>query len=275
MGFEAEEEDVKVELTTSSSAVWRKLRRAQTARSRDAASELGVGALPRSDAARRFWSRRTWSELAAVPAVSQVVLALVREGAGLSTIGAYTAIAQDEVRHAELSHGLAHRLGGYDDDVPDGLDYAPRSLANPSDVSVAVWALANGCFSETVSLALIRARHAATTQSLVRAVLAETLKDEAIHVRVAWQTAGEVLPNLSRAERKDLAGYGEQLAEMLRRTFGTAGLPLKLRRREEAIRDGAATAGLGSVTAAQENAIIDTALADITARLAKLGVTAR
>ncbi len=266
---------MKVALTTSSSAVWNKLRRAQSARSREATLELGVGALPRSDAARRFWSRRTWSELAAVPAVSQVVLALVREGAALATIGAYTAIAQDEVRHAGLSHGLAERLGGYDDDVPDGLDYAPRSLANPSDVSFAVWALANGCFSETVSLALIRARHAATKQPLVRAVLAETLKDEALHVRIAWQTAEEVLPNLSPTARKDLAAYGEQLAEMLRRTFGTAGLPSKLRRREVAIRDGAATAGLGSVQAAQENALIDEALTGIKARLSKLGVTTR
>ncbi|MDP1921746.1 MAG: ferritin-like domain-containing protein [Myxococcales bacterium] len=265
---------MKVELT-SSTAEWRKLRRAQTARSRDALVELDDGALPRSDAARRFWSRRTWSELAAVPAVSQVVLALVREGASLTTIGAYTTIAQDEVRHAELSHALAERLGGYDDDVPDGLDYAPRSLANPSDVSFAVWALANGCFSETVSLALIRARHAATTQPLVRAVLAETLKDEALHVRIAWQTAGEVLPNLSRADRKDLAGYGDQLAEMLRRTFGTAGLPPKLRRREDALRDDAAKAGLGSVAAAHENALIDEALAGIKARLSKLGVTTR
>ncbi|MDP3503651.1 MAG: hypothetical protein Q8S33_25170 [Myxococcales bacterium] len=262
---------MKVELT-SSTAEWRKLRRAQTARSRDALLQLDDGALPRSDAARRFWSRRTWSELAAVPAVSQVVLALVREGAGLTTIAAYTTIAQDEVRHAELSHALAERLGGYDDDVPDGLDYAPRSLANPSDVSFVVWALANGCFSETVSLALIRARHAATTQPLVRAVLAETVKDEALHVRIAWQTAGEVLPNLARAERKELAGYGDELAEMLRRTFGTAGLPPKLRRREVTLRDDAATAGLGSVTAAHENALIDEALHDIKGRLAALGV---
>jgi len=262
---------VKVELT-SSPAVWRKLRRAQTARSRQAKVELPAGALPHSDAARRFWSRRTWSELAAVPAVSQVVLALVREGAGLTTIGAYTAIAQDEVRHAELSQALAERLGGYDDDVPDGLDYVPRSLANPSDVSFAVWALANGCFSETVSLALIRARHGATKQPLIRAVLAETLKDEALHVRIAWQTAEEVLPNLSRAARKDLAGYGAQLAEMLRRTFGTAGLPPTLRRREDALRDDAAKAGLGSVAAALENALVDDALAAITGRLATLGV---
>ena len=82
--------------------------------------ELPAGALPKNDAARRFWSERTWSEFAAVPAVSQVVLALVREGAPLDTLGAYTSIADDEVRHALLSRELAQKLGGYVDEIPEG-----------------------------------------------------------------------------------------------------------------------------------------------------------
>ncbi|MCC6333084.1 MAG: ferritin-like domain-containing protein, partial [Myxococcales bacterium] len=196
---------------------WYALRAAQDRRARRVLSALPGGKVPRSDAARRFWSRRTWSELAAVPAVSQVVLALVREGAGLEPMGAYLSIAADEVRHASLSRALAERLGGYEEDVPDGLDFAPRGLAQPSDVPVVVWALANGCFSETVSLALIRARHAQTKHPVVRAVLAETLKDEALHVRVAWHVAGQVLPHLSRAARVDLAQYGGELAQMIRR----------------------------------------------------------
>jgi hypothetical protein len=259
----------------SGRAEWRRLRRAQATRSRQVLVSLPDGALPVSDAARRFWSRRTWSELAAVPAVSQVVLALVREGAPLETVGSYTTIAQDEARHAELSRALAERLGGYDADVPDGLDYEPSRLAEPSDVPFAVWALANGCFSETVSLELIRARHAATTQPLVRTVLAETLKDEAVHVRAAWLAAGEVLPNLARSQRRELWGYGEALAEMLRRTFGTGGLSSRLRRPEARLRDETAKAGLGSVSAAREDAIVDETLEAIAARLASLGVTSK
>jgi len=254
---------------------WRALRRAQATRARAARETLPEGKLPTSDAARRFWSRRTWSELAAVPAVSQVVLALVREGAGLEPLGAYAAIAADEVRHAALSRALAERLGGYDEDVPEGLDFAPRSLAAPSDVPVAVWALANGCFSETVSLALIRARHAATRQPVVRAALAETLKDEALHVRVAWHFAGEVLPNLSKTARVDLGGYGAELAEMIRRTFGTLGLPKATERRERALRDDTAAAGLGALPAAQENALVTAALEDVAGRLRRLGVRVR
>lgn len=270
MGREAEEEAVKRVELPETNAVWRKLRRAQTARTKESNDELR-GALPLSEAARRFWSRRTWSELAAVPAVSQVVLALVREGAGLGSIGAYATIAQDEVRHADLSLAMANALGGYDEEIPDGLEYSPRSLAAPTDVPVVVWALANGCFSETVSLALIQARHATTKQPTVRAVLAETLKDEALHVRVAWQVAGEVLPGLPARERKELSAYARDLAEMIRRTFGTSGLTGKLRSAENRLRDETAKAGLGALSAAQENVIVNDALDDVAERLRAFG----
>lgn len=223
-----------------------------------------------SDSARRFWSMRTWSEFAAVPAVSQVVLALVREGAPLETLAAYTAIADDEVRHALLSRDLAERLGGYVDEIPEGLGYAPQSLANPSEVPVHVWALANGCFSETVSLELIRARHAATKHPVVRAVLNETLKDEAMHVRVAWELAAELLPTLETQQKRDLIGYGGELSQMLRCTFGTQDLPPDVRRRERKLRNETAKAGLGSLEAGDENALIDRVIESIDERLAPL-----
>ena len=270
---EAEKEEVKVPLPQAS-AQWRKLRRAQSIRATGLLEELPDAVLPHSDAARRFWSQRAWSEYAAIPAVSQVVLALVREGATLQTLGAYLSIAADEVRHALLSRDLAERLGGYDDVVPEGLGYAPQGLAAPSDVPVAVWALANGCFNETVSLELIRARCAATKQPLVRRVLAETLKDEAVHVRVAWQLAEEVLPRLPGSQRRELWDYGEELAQMTRRTFGTQGLPAAIQRRERKLRADTAKQGLGALAPDEENAIVEAALAAIARRLGKLGIRA-
>ena len=268
---EAEEEvSGKVPLPLGSEA-WRALRVAQGKRNR--LETLPSGSLPASDSARRFWSQRAWSEYAAIPAISQVVLALVREGAALRTLGAYVSIAADEVRHAVLSRELADALGGYDEDVPEGLGYAPRGLADPSEVAVAVWALANGCFSETVSLELIRARHAATTHPVVRQVLAETLKDEAVHVRVAWQLADELLPRLVSAQRRELWDYGQDLGEMMRRTFGTQGLPVAVQRRERKMRDATAREGLGALSAREEDAIVEKALGAIDVRLARLGVT--
>jgi hypothetical protein len=260
----------KAGASTALGGTWKKLRSARASRARAALYELPPGAVPKNDAARRFWSERTWSEFAAVPAVSQVVLALVREGAPLDTLGAYTAIADDEVRHALLSRELAQKLGGYVDEIPEGLAYAPRGLATPSDVPAHVWAMANGCFSETVSLALIRARHAATKHPVVRAVLAETLKDEAMHVRVAWELAEGLLPTLDSDTRTDLRGYGADLAEMLRRTFGTQGLAPALSRNEKRLRDRTAEAGLGALDADSENEVVEEALADIDERLRPL-----
>lgn len=252
---------------------WRKLRTARATRLQKTLFELPRGRVPRDDAARRFWSQRTWSEFAAVPAVSQVVLALVRQGAPLEVLGAYTSIADDEVRHALLSRELAQQLGGYVDEIPEGLAWAPRSLAAPSDLPVHVWALANGCFSETVSLALITARHQATKHPVVRAVLAETLRDEAVHVRVAWELAGQLLPKLSEADRRGLGAYGGELAQMLQRTFGTSGLPPgRLRTSERALRDRTSAKGLGSVSADAEDRIVTQALRGISQRLAPLGV---
>ena len=247
---------------------WKKLRSGRA--SRVPLYELPAGAVPKNDAARRFWSERTWSEFAAVPAVSQVVLALVREGAPLDILGAYTAIADDEVRHALLSQALAQKFGGYVDEITEGLAYAPQGLAAPSDVPAHVWAMANGCFSETVSLALIRARHASTKHPVVRAVLAETLKDEAVHVRVAWEVAEHLLPGLDADAKKDLRGYGADLAEMLRRTFGTQGLLPALARSERRLRDRTAEAGLGALDAASENQVVDAALSGIAERLGPL-----
>lgn len=202
-----------------------------------------------------------------MPAVSQVVLALVRAGAPLETLGAYTAIADDEVRHAMLSRELAERFGGYVDEVPAGLEYAPRALADVNDVPVHVWGLANGCFSETVSLELIRARHAATKHPVIRAVLAETLKDEAVHVRVAWELAEQLWPKLPAAEKRELRAYGEALGQMLRRTFATSGLPARVRARERALRERTAALGLGSVGPDEEDQIVERTLMQIAARL--------
>jgi hypothetical protein len=249
---------------------WRKLRAARVSRNRSVLAELPKGSLPQNESARRFWSRRTWSEFAAVPAVSQVVLALVRQGAPLETLGAYTAIADDEVRHALLSRELAERLGGYVDEIPEELSYAPRGLANASEVPAHVWALANGCFSETVSLELIRARYSATKHPVIRTALGETLKDEAVHVRVGWQLAAELLPALSAEEKRDLKAYGGELGRMLRCTFGTQELEPALRRRERKLRNETAAAGLGSVDAAAENELIDRALETVDERLAVL-----
>ena len=57
---------------------------------------------------------------------------------------------------------------------------------------------------------------------------------------------------------------------MLRRTFGTQGLPAALSRSEKRLRDRTAEAGLGALDSAAENVVVDAALADIDDRLRPL-----
>lgn len=86
-------------------------------------------------------------------------------------------------------------------------------------------------------------------------------------MRVAWQVAGEVLPKLTPRERKELSAYSNELAEMIRRTFGTSGLSPKLRASENRLRDETAKAGLGARSASEENVIVNDALDEISERL--------
>jgi hypothetical protein len=254
---------------------WKKLRAVQQQRAPRAMLRLEAGRLRPDPFAAQFWSRRTWSEFAAVPSMSQMVLALVREGAPFEVQGAFLAIAADESRHAELSRALAERLGGYEKDPASARGYDPAALADPSEVAVAVWTVANGCFSETVSLALIHARARATPAGVVKAVLDETARDEAVHVAAGWELAEAVLPRLGQADRRALFDYGQLLAQMLRRTFGTSGLPEAERRVERRLRARTFSLGLGSLAPDEEDALVERSLARIFERLERLGVQSR
>jgi hypothetical protein len=253
---------------------WKKLRAVQQRRAPKALLRLETGRLREDPFAAQFWSRRTWSEFAAVPSMAQLVLALVREGAPFEVQGAFLAIAADESRHAELSRALAERLGGYENDPASARGYDPTSLADPSEVAVAVWAVANGCFSETVSLALIHARARATPPGPVKDVLDETARDEAVHVAAGWELAEAVLPRLAQADRRAMYDYGQTLAQMLRRTFGTEGLPEAERRAERRLRSRTYALGLGALPPDEEDARVDAALVKIFERLERLGVRA-
>ncbi len=75
-------------------ATSKKLREALAGRSRSG-TPCRFEALPPHDEARRFWSERAWSEYAAVPAMSQTVLALVREGGSMDELASLTLICAD------------------------------------------------------------------------------------------------------------------------------------------------------------------------------------
>ncbi len=231
-------------------------------------------ALPRCDEARRFWSERAWSEYAAVPAISQTVLALVREGGSMDELGALTQISADEVRHTELSRDLADAFGGYVEEIPSGLSYAPALLADPSAATFAQWVVGNGCVSETLSFELMAARLKHTHHPLVSCVLTRVLQDEAVHARTSWMIAERLLPTLSEFDREVLGDYVLELVEAIRKTFVTARLPPAIRAEARRIREVTASLGFGACPPDEADARVEQKLAELVLpRLRALGLS--
>lgn len=229
--------------------------------------------LPACDEARRFWSERAWSEFAAIPAMGQTTLAGVRGGMSLDALGVLTQIASDEVAHTEISRDLANELGGYVEDIPSGLHYQPAVLAQPSEMSLGAWIVANGCISETLSLELMRIRLPYARHPRVRATLQRIHQDEAVHARAGWMLAEQVLPTLSEGTREELAEYALALIETLRKTWVTSGLPTEVRREARRIREVTSEQGLGAAPPDEADAALETKLASfVVPRLRALGL---
>jgi hypothetical protein len=235
--------------------------------------EAIVGEVPRSDDARRFWSERAWSEFAAVPAMAQMTLALSREGASIEALDAIAIINRDEVRHTAVSRDLAERMGGYVDEIPEESAYQPQLLGEPYWVPFAAWVVSVGCISETVSHELMRARFGYTKHPVVRSALGGILKDEAMHSRLAWIMAEELIPALSEEQRRNLAEYGAAELEVLRSTFVTQMLPPLERARARKLRARVYDEGLGAAPPDVEDGVYDRVKSElIVPRLERLGV---
>ena len=229
--------------------------------------------LPSSSAGKVFWSQRAWSEYAAVPAMAQTALAVVRAKGPLDALHILAVIGADEVRHTEISKHLADELGGYLDTIPEGSGFRPNGLADPYDLSLPFWALSNGCVSETLSLELMRTRLPHITNAYVRSTVTHVMKDEMVHARISWLLAAEIFPALDPTSREELAEYAGDLFEVMARTFVTRALPPDDRRAERRLRNTVAREGLGAAPSAEEDATFLRVRDEIVLpRLRKLGL---
>ncbi|MEQ8275721.1 MAG: ferritin-like domain-containing protein [Deltaproteobacteria bacterium] len=210
------------------------------------APDVGAEALPSCEEARRFWSERAWSEAAAVPAISQLSLAMMRERFELDVLGALTRIASDEVRHTELSRDLANGLGGYTEDIPPEVPYEPARLAEIEACGAASWVLSIAV-SETVSAALMQARLRYTTHPAVRDTLQRIYDDEKAHAATAWLICQNLVPLVAQSERDALAEQALEIFEAIGQTFITAGLPTLERAQARRVRKVTAERGLGAM----------------------------
>ncbi len=246
--------------------------RAQLGRREGADLGLLQGITPCEEAAR-FWSERAWSELAAVPAMGQTALALLRESGDIDSLGALMQIGSDEVRHTEMSRDVADALGGYVEIIPAGAAWEPMRLGDPSTMPLPFWLVANGCISETISLALMQARLPYATHPGVRAVLEATLKDEAVHARVGWSLAERVLPDVSATTKKQLAQYAAAMLDVIGVTFATAGLTGKAKKEARHIREVTSARGLGACPPDEADVVAVTTIREtIVPRLTAFGI---
>lgn len=242
----------------------------------DAAFPLGSlgGLSARARAAgATFWSQRAWSEFAAIPVLSQVLLAQVREAAPFGESAGVASVLRDEAIHTELSKRVADALGGYEDVVPDYFAIEPTATASITDLSLGHWLVAGAAVGETVSRALIHARLRHAREPALRRVVLRTLKDENRHVAFSWAALRRVLPKASAAERRDFAAFAQPTVAAAFRFQGLRHLPAAARATERRLRQRVSEAGLGACPPDEEDAVVERALREqILPGLRRLGV---
>lgn len=137
--------------------------------------------------AARAWRNNGDTEAASVAAFAMLGLDLVQLGAPPALLRAAHEDALDELRHADLCHGLARSLGdGEAGPAPmPGLSAVRSRACTLAGVAVESWI--EGAYLETVSAALARTLGDGVEGDDVRATLAVIAADEARHARHAWE----------------------------------------------------------------------------------------
>jgi hypothetical protein len=225
--------------------------------------------------ARMFWSERAWSEFAALPALSQILLKLVSGRAPFSEVASVSGILHDESLHTALSMRVAVTLGGYVPEVPEHLAMDPYALAAPNALALGAWLVAGGCIAETLSRALIHARLKHTRSPQLRAIISRTLRDENVHVAFAWAAAKRTVSQLTQGERRRLLQLAEPTVEATHRMQCTAGMQGAGLKAERRLRQRVADAGLGSCPPDEENFVVRSCIEKtIVPGLRRIGIAA-
>lgn len=158
---------------------------APTRTSTEWAARLGELSVP-ADATKRAaaWERDAAYEHASVAAFARLSLALLSLGAPPALVADAHRAALDEIRHAQMSYGVASALRG----SAVGPGPLPATGEPPADLAtLALAMLVDGCIGETVAT-LQAERHAATADDPVLADLHEVIaEDEARHAELAFR----------------------------------------------------------------------------------------
>jgi hypothetical protein len=133
----------------------------------------------------RAWARNAHGEHASVAAFSRFVWQLMHIGAPADLVAGATQAMADEVRHAQLSYGVARGFAGTPIE-PGGLDTS-GALASAGDwAEIVLDTVREGCIAETIAAHQAAVARDGCAHPRIRCVLAEIAEDELRHAELAW-----------------------------------------------------------------------------------------
>lgn len=138
-----------------------------------------------NEAIRAEWARRVVAEYRSCAATHELVLWLVQIGASPDLIREGTAIAGQELDHAEGSLEILVAAGGA---MTEPLDRRALRLpaTEPLEAGLVRATTELYCLGETVAVPLFRRMRAGATEPRVRRLLQRILRDEARHRAFGW-----------------------------------------------------------------------------------------
>lgn len=165
--------------------------------------------------ARRIWSNGVFTEYASAAAFSSLTTAMLRCGAPVDLIALSADIVVDELFHVELSSRLTMELGGavpleFDlDAIAPVTSPGARPLMRAAEIAVTT-----SCVSESLSVPAMARSRALADVPLVRGVLDRLLADEGPHARCGFWFLEWAVPEMTDAERAQLARLAEDTIEV-------------------------------------------------------------
>ena len=169
---------------------------------------------------RLSWTASAFNEHCTAAAMGQLLELLGQASVPLDLWGVAATFPLEELLHVQLCARVAMRMGGgapivYD---PDDLHltFAPglTPLQRATEMVVRLC-----CVGEAFSLPMLAGAMKAASHPLTRAVLAQIVRDEAMHGQFGWTYMAWIRDDLDETERERLARAAEDTAAGLRRVW--------------------------------------------------------
>ncbi len=208
-----------------------------------------------------LWAFRTGAELDAAARFTRIADAMVEHKAHRRVVELARQAAHDELRHYDRCAALARRFGA----TPPPLrtrDAKPLRAGDGDGRRQTLYeAVAMGCVTESLSVALLVEMRTAATDDEVAQTVTEILRDEVQHSRLGWAHLA------AECEHVDVTFLAQHLPAMLADTLHEEVFATPEQTSNDAL------AGLGGLPRARRLAVVVAALRDVVfPGLARFGI---